>query len=273
MEQSIVDYLNSNKNSYTKDQLISALLQNGYAQSDIDRGISVVYGTPPGAVVNQVAANGSNMPVTDVQLPVKRVSTIDKAKVYRAVSVTSRAGILAGFAVFLVSTVFILIGTLGRGSVSGDVIGTFSARSDSANSMVAIEKAFIKPGDYEINKSVTLVKANDTYTLKILKVEVSDVSMKFVISMTHQGPGYGFLSGGTNAAKLLNGDGVEIANLNSVSSSSNEVNDLKYSAFFSSQKNVLNGYGVFSQPTVVAKSDAFTFQYPDFPKIEGIRLR
>lgn len=281
MSQVIIDYINSNKAIYTKDQLVSALLQSGYSQTEIDEAVGVAYvnaanvaiDTTPVLQVPDLPSDDACLPsaqAVDIRVS-KNSSNFDMSKMYVPASMISRVGIVVGILVFTLSLVFIAIGFTTRVSVAGDVIGSFSTQAGSPNSMVAIEKASIKPGDYNINKSVTINKSNHTYTLKLVSVAVTDINMKFILSVNQQGSGADYLTGGSKDAKLFNSDGVEIDNNSNLSPDKN--NGLAYSAYFPSGSDVVDGFVLFSQPTVLAKSNTFSFQFPNFPVIEGIELK
>ena len=258
MVQPIVDYLKQNQTIYSKEQLISSLIGAGYKQIDIEEAVNLVYGQ----VVDSTYPDDGARPTT--QSPVLTNTKVN------ILPIILKSGLVSGLAIALISLVAIVIGLVSSTSAKGDYIGSFSAQSGSNNSMVSIEKALIKPGTYNINKSTQLVDGGNSYLLKLSKAVVSDTDITFEVSISIQNPvnSYAYLFVGSKDAKLLTENGKEISKVDASNYSSGKNNEINYSAYFSKDKTTLNGFAIFSQPTI--PSNSFTFQYPSFPKIEWI---
>ncbi|MEI6850533.1 MAG: hypothetical protein WCK26_01035 [Candidatus Saccharibacteria bacterium] len=281
MDQGLIDYINQNKLKYTKEQLVSTLLGSGYQQSSIDEAINSIYTSLEPKVQNVNTSVTVDTPqnfviptVAPIQVPVvtnqiNPNSVLPKRKT-NILPIFSKIGLFFGLGLVLVSVVMIAISFFGKTFAKGDFIGTFSAQSDSKNSMTAIEKALIKPGTYKIDKNVQLVNGNTSFSLNLTEAIVTETSIKMMLSITATSntSSVGWLSSGAKEAKLFSKEGKEIVYLEDLSSANSKDNDLYYTAFFTKTKPTITGFALFSQPTT--STDSFTFQYPDFSKIEGI---
>lgn len=91
MNQQVVDYLRTNKDSYTKESLVEQLKNSGYSDSEIQEGLNMVYGNADNSIPIPQAVN------TDNQAPQE-----EKRSIWKIVLIVGGIIFAVGFVIVLI---------------------------------------------------------------------------------------------------------------------------------------------------------------------------
>lgn len=246
MNQQILNYFQSNKNSFSSQALKNSLLRSGYKAHEIDEVISFLY-------------RKNSLPQSLV--PKKSLSKV------QILAFLWKAFVVLGILLVIVGSSHLVASFFNKNKSDDNLILTYTKDEKSSS---GFENQVIKKGYYEINKSVSSENYAGSYKMTITKVEAEDFYLKFYLRFEYT-PKNQYSSGYISSPCLADltdshNNKVQVYRDSDYKCSSESLSS--YSSFKNS--NTIEGWVSFNQ--VASGEKSFNFTYYNFPEIKNIVL-